>query len=255
MYLCLQTGCWGLGTEKLAHGSKEMSAVHESAEGLSHLSHLHTHPITRNSVVRVPTWACFKQTLKCAKSRWETAQKHVDRGDKKHAQRSTDNGWVHFSTAHNCHLRASNRSKRDPDADVDDKACAEERKEKEDSELKNTSVAKCREMQTRDLFPKVHILAKKSWLKQAFSIILIKVLFHSGLKEYRCCSRACWLTRIAQAHWREVNLYTFNCLHLYLLAVFIHSIYSSKPTFQVKHFQKSLDLFHASIQEGASRRH
>lgn len=41
-----------------------------------------------------------------------------------------------------------------PDADVDDEACAEEREEKEAGELKNTSVAKCRERQTRDLFLK-----------------------------------------------------------------------------------------------------
>lgn len=65
----------------------------------------------------------------------------------------------------NCHLRASNRGKRDPDADVDDEACAEERKGKEDSELKNTSVVKCRERQKRDLFPKAHISAKKKLAK------------------------------------------------------------------------------------------
>lgn len=233
-----------------------MSAAHESAEGLFHLPHLHTHPITRNCVW-VPTWARFKQTLKCAKSQRETAEKHVDRGDKKHAQRSTDTqtvGEFTFQLHTTVTFVQATEVSGTPDADVDDEACAEEREEKEDRELKNTSVAKCRERQTRDLFPKAHILAKKkkkSWVKQAFSILVIKVLFHSGLNEYRCCSCACWLSRITPADWREVHLYTFDCLHLYPLATFIHSIYSIKPTFLVKHFQK-ITGFISCIHPGRS---
>lgn len=65
-------------------------AVHESAEGLSR-----PYIFTHHYCLWVSTWACLKQSSKCADSHWQTAQKHVD-GEKTRTKKHehTQKQWM-----------------------------------------------------------------------------------------------------------------------------------------------------------------